>query len=77
MITVAKQEVKNTIKCEKEFSCLINNEPYCKVDFNLTDGISISKCEEKLYCSYKKQFDEKRFVCTCPTRNEIYKNFNI
>ena len=77
MITVDKQVIRNTAKCEKEFSCLIDNKPYCKVDFELTDEILILKCEEKSYCSYKRQFDEKKFVCTCPTRNEIYKNYNL
>ena len=77
-ITVDKKIIQKTTKCEKNFSCLKDNgKPICEVEFLLSDEVLILKCKESSKCSYQKPFDLSTVICTCPTRNEIYKKYSL
>ena len=77
-LDIDKEILNKTAKCKKEFSCIHKDDiSICKIDFFLTDGILILKCVDNITCSYQKPFDNEIYVCTCPTRNGIYKKYNL
>jgi len=74
---IDKNIISNTIKCEKNFDCLsANNHVYCKVESCINNKVHFINCVYNLNCSYKMSYGDT-FICTCPTRKEIFNKYEI
>jgi hypothetical protein len=69
---------KNTTKCKKDFKCLRdNNYELCKVIESVRDNVLFIECLEMQPCSYKTVFGYSSYICSCPTRKEIYRRYKF
>lgn len=67
--------VEKTRSCATNFDCLTNEKHvFCKVENCLRNTVHFIECMRNKYCSYKMSFGNS-FVCTCPTRKEIYNKY--
>ena len=67
--------LKETTCCEKDFSCLKNGKlVLCTVEKCINDKVHFVHCLESKYCNYRFSFGTA-FICSCPTRKEIYRVF--
>jgi hypothetical protein len=66
--------IKQTTKCEHNFSCLetgkCGDKPMCKVDYADGDNVTFLQDKEDAFCSYRVPFGFSQ-VCTCPTHYAI------
>lgn len=70
---IDKKIVDDTMSCHRNFGCLSNsNHVYCKVESCINQKVHFVEPVEKTLCNYKINFGES-FICTCPTRKEIFK----
>ena len=76
---IIKQEVLDrTTKCEKGFSCLSERQacPTGRVDDFIQDLILFVDGESQMACPYRILFGDS-FICNCPTRQELYRQYRI
>jgi hypothetical protein len=74
-IRVAKDTLKQT-RCESNFSCL-TSKPECMCDVNSTVGsILFVKSPSNISCNHCIAYGDS-YVCTCPTRNELYNKYRL
>lgn len=78
--SIDREIIEKTRKCSRDFSCLENN-PECMCSVEHTAGINknilfISPSDTNDHCDYQMKFGNT-FVCSCPTRLEIYKNYSV
>lgn len=72
---ISDEIIEATTECRKGFRCL--REPVeclCKVEACIRDSVHFIRCEHILFCSYKIPFG-KGYVCSCPTRKEIFNRY--
>ena len=73
---IDKETLHRTTDCAKDFDCLNNNNhDYCKV-LECVNTVHFVKCSMDNRCYYRLPFS-KEFICTCPTRKEIFKKYKI
>ena len=75
-IKIDEDTLKSTTKCEKNFSCLKDQNGLCKVEYYIPDIVYFAKCNEHISCRYKKGYGNS-FFCSCPTRKEIYIKYKL
>ena len=76
-IKVSDAILKQTADCRLDFQCLSGKHKiHCKVSRMVGGSTFFVKCRSLETCNYQKRFGEA-FVCTCPTRIEIYKRYKI
>ena len=69
--------VTMTSDCMKSFSCLSGDkECLCEIVGNVDNEYLFVKQEHECICQYKGSFAGS-FICTCPTRREIYKCYTV
>ena len=69
--------VSMTSDCASDFSCLSGEkECFCKIIGYIDNEYLFIKDENNCICHYKSEFAGS-FVCTCPTRREIYKCYTV
>lgn len=74
---IDKKIINKTDRCKKNFECLKNkNHIYCKVKDRVGETAHFIECVDELNCNYKISFGFS-YMCTCPTRKEIYNRYNI
>ena len=74
---IDKEILNNTTNCEKNFDCLTNDKHvYCKVENAINNEVHFVKCLHDDSCTYKMSFGYS-YICTCPTRKEIFNKFSI
>jgi hypothetical protein len=68
---------KKTTKCPSNFKCLTaNNCPGCEIESLISENYAFVKMKEKnRNCPYAIPFGLS-FLCSCPTRCEIYRKHN-
>ncbi len=72
---IDKKIVAGTFNCHKNFDCLNSgNHVYCKVECCINKKVHFIKIVDKSFCYYKMSFGDS-FICTCPTRKEIFKMY--
>jgi len=75
-IEIPQDILKKTTKCNIKFSCLSSDSTeLCKVGkINGPDHLFIISQKKQLcpYKTYKTQFGMSYFICSCPTRLELY-----
>ncbi len=74
---VSEDILRKTTGCSCEFSCLSGGgECFCELDSGLGDKVIFIKPRNGGYCNYMISFGHS-FVCTCPTRKEIFNRYSI
>jgi hypothetical protein len=71
---IKKEILDETVHCKKDFECIKNNKTCCKVERSVDDKVLFVECSEKNSCKYRLAYGSY-FICTCPTRIEIYRRF--
>jgi hypothetical protein len=76
-IEIDKAVVSKTTKCSYSFGCLNNDKKlHCKIDKSIGNVIFVGNEKRGLRCSYMIPFGSS-FICVCPVRNEIFRQFKI
>jgi hypothetical protein len=78
-IVIDKEILEKTAKCIKSFSCLKSGKEYiCSVECYAAKNLIFVKGDgsNRIGCGYCMSFGDS-FVCSCPTRNEIYSRYLI
>ena len=75
-IKIPQHILEETTRCTRKFSCLSDTtRDFCKIVH--ANGLNVLFINQNpRACSYKIPFGSS-YICTCPTRFEIYKNHNI
>ncbi len=71
--------LKETTQCEYDFSCLTGGKGcFCEVEDYVEDKVLFVefKVLPGRKCHYMFPFGSS-FMCTCPTRKEIYRKYSI
>jgi hypothetical protein len=77
-IEISEEVKEATTQCTKKFSCLSQQgTALCKVIECNTYTVNFVKCFHNQDCSYKVSWGDKHYICSCPTRKEIYKHYNM
>ena len=72
MLEIENKIIEETTKCEKEFACLASHaQKCCKVEHSVAGKVLFVESLDENECRYKVHFGYS-FMCTCPTRKEIY-----
>ena len=72
---IDKKTVAETLRCEKNFDCLNNDEHvYCQVESCVNKAVHFVKCPVMTPCNYKMSFGDSS-ICTCPVRKEIFNKY--
>jgi hypothetical protein len=75
-LKVPQKILEQTKNCEKNFNCLANNtRNVCKVVHANGQNVLFIKKNPRS-CFYKIPFGSS-YICSCPTRHEIYKRYSI
>ncbi len=70
---IDKKILAVTLSCHKNFDCLNNNQQgCCKVESCINQKVYFVENDTRSLCNYKMSFGDS-FICTCPTRKEIFK----
>jgi hypothetical protein len=76
-IKIANSVKNKTTKCERDFKCL-SDDTSCMCE--VIDGEKFDRVEIKSKlnppCVYRLSFGTLQY-CLCPTRNEIYKKYQL
>ncbi len=76
-LDIAQDILEETKECRHGFSCLTSGRKcMCKPEDFCSDNVCFIKREEATNCSYMISFGYS-FVCTCPTRKEIYRKYRM
>lgn len=75
--TIAENVLKETTKCNKNFSCLsCDKKCLCKVTHIVGNyDILFIETESTTICPYKIAYGDSHF-CACPTRSELTKQMD-
>ena len=76
-ITVPESVLKETTKCEHNFSCLDSGQcdhcQNCEVDYAAGKNILFLHLKEQCSCSYCVSFGS-RHICRCPVNYYLFQN---
>ena len=74
---IDKLIIAETVRCEKDFACLSEKtHVYCKVENCINKKIHFIERKDLFQCRYVMCFGDC-YICTCPTRKEIYNKYGI
>ena len=71
---IEKEILDKTVHCKKDFDCIKNNNICCKVESCIDKKVHFVRCSEENACNYRISFGHS-YICTCPTRIEIYNKY--
>lgn len=80
---ISQDVIKRTTKCPSNFYCLDDTEspmcaedtPMCPVEIHIEKSVLFVKAPHTILCPYKVHFGTS-YICTCPVRYEISKQYN-
>jgi hypothetical protein len=79
-IRIDDDVIEQATKCGRVFSCLSGDvENLCKVSYVLYvigDGPCLLQCMTQPPCEYGMALGN-RWMCTCPVRKEIYRQYGV
>ncbi len=74
---IDEEILRQTTECQHNFKCLDTGDcPGCEAESKIGDGHVFVKMNENQICPYKMSFGPA-YICSCPTRCEIYRKYNI
>ncbi len=69
-----------TMDCPHNFSCLTTgkcgDKELCRIQNNVADDISLLQTICRADCPYRKSLGSMQ-VCRCPTRNAIFRKYQV
>jgi hypothetical protein len=75
-IQIGQDVIEKTTECDKNFSCLCGDKKdFCEIE-NPAESVFFVEKPKKDTCQYRQPL-ARFYLCTCPTRQEIYKRYNI
>ncbi len=75
-LIISDETLKKTDQCTSNFQCLTEpNYPRCTVDRLIEDNGVFIKNRGDISCPYLISFGYS-FICNCPVRYEIFKQYN-
>ncbi len=76
-LEINEDTLRNTSRCKKQFVCLTGEgQCLCKAEYCLNGKVCFIRPGENLLCNYKVTY-QNSFLCSCPTRKEIYNSYNM
>ena len=72
---IEKEILDKTLHCNKDFDCIKNNNICCTVIRSVDKEVLFVECGDKNSCNYRMTFGHSNYICTCPTRKEIFKKY--
>lgn len=76
-LKISKDILKDTTKCRRDFICLLGErECLCEVEDCINYTLCFIRAGDCGFCDYKIFFEDV-FICSCPTRNEIYRSYKF
>lgn len=77
-IKIKEETLRNTRKCNKDFSCLSNckQKDLCKVLSRAGNDRDFRILNKNSECHYRMRFGDS-YTCTCPTRIDLYREHQI
>jgi hypothetical protein len=76
-IQISKDILKETIKCKKTFSCLSDQNDICEMKSGNPQEVFFIKYPKDKGCGYEYSYGYSDHICTCPTRQEIFRRYGI
>jgi hypothetical protein len=77
-IEIDDSVLAGTTLCEKNFACLLSEKNVCmKVDQCLISPSMLVNCLESNCCTYKFLWGDSTIRCTCPTRLEMFRKYDL
>ncbi len=69
---------EHTAECMFSFQCLEEaTRNVCDIDAHIEESLCSLDFVKNHLCSYKRRLGPSYYVCTCPTRFELYKRYRI
>ncbi|RJQ49623.1 MAG: hypothetical protein C4538_01890 [Nitrospiraceae bacterium] len=76
-LEISDDIINNTTKCNNGLSCLSGERAcLCEIEDNFNCKVLFVKPNNLQTCSYRMSFGYS-YVCTCPTRKEIFRLYRI
>lgn len=64
-------------KCRNGYMCqALGGKPHCQISDSVNGLVFFLKCSNPLDCPYQHAFGSS-FMCTCPVRQEVYREYRI
>jgi hypothetical protein len=74
---ISKETLQQTIKCTLSFQCLDDERrDICSVELSLREKGCFLKTVKPIACRYRVSFGDS-YLCTCPTRLELFNKYKI
>ena len=75
VMIIDKKILKKTTNCKRNFACLSNDKQIiCAAERCINNEVLFVKFPENEFCPYCMNYGGS-FICLCPTRKEIFKNY--
>ncbi len=76
-LEIQEEVLNGTTRCRKEFACLSGTgECLCDLKYCLGGKSYFIRADKDMPCNYKVNFGNY-ILCSCPTRKEIYNQYNM
>jgi hypothetical protein len=76
-LDVDKKILALATKCQHHHICqAVGGKPHCAISETVNGSVFFTPCRHPVGCPYQCSFGSS-FMCTCPVRQEIYKNHRI
>lgn len=68
--------LSRTTKCTRDFACLTDSGQLCRVENCVDNKVHFIQCRHDAKCNYQISYGYS-YICTCPTRKEIYNRYGL
>jgi hypothetical protein len=68
--------LSQTTECGRDFACLADTGKLCRVENCVNNKVHFIECRDDAKCNYQISFGYS-YICTCPTRKEIYNRYGL
>jgi hypothetical protein len=75
-LKISENILNDTTRCRKNFVCLSERDCLCEIKYCFDGKSFVIKPDKNIICPYKVSM-VTLMLCSCPTRKEIYKRYNI
>jgi hypothetical protein len=73
---ISSDILNDAVKCNKNFSCLTgSNDCLCKIQSNYESKVIFIESIDDI-CNYRMSFGYS-YVCNCPVRKEIFRQYKV
>jgi hypothetical protein len=76
-IEIIPEIIERTTECDVNFSCLSDQTDLCEIKSVNPFALHFIKHPKNSGCRYYLPFGYSNHICICPTRQEIYRRYDI